>query len=197
LKGTENQSTAYKPRLLFAVKETPENSPQIAHNNSHKTAERQMTFTEKMKQAANLSQRSPLEAEMDTIPLSFGAHHEQWETMDDIEVIRDSLLCGNISLAMSFLQYRKERGAFQSETVALLLNNSVFQGYRTLGQCIVYQAVCMGDVDGAVNMLYNLGEDVDVCLKKIAFNTTRREVRSNLISYLSKKLLFTAWYTIH
>jgi hypothetical protein len=71
---------------------------------------------------------------------------EQWESMDEIEVIRDALVSSNTSLAMSVLQWRKERGAFQSETMNQLLGQSLYEDFVKLGHCLVYQTVCLGEV---------------------------------------------------
>jgi hypothetical protein len=49
--------------------------------------------------------------DIDKIPLNFGEIAQRWERMDENTIIKDSLINGNITLALSFLYWRKDKGS--------------------------------------------------------------------------------------
>jgi hypothetical protein len=121
--------------------------------------------------------------DLDSIPLSFGTHHERWDRMDEAEIVKDSLLNGNVSLALSFIQWRRDKGTFSNESIAS--RNNLFDDFKRLACYLVYQSVCLGQIEVAVKMINHMGQNVHSHFKQIALNTTRREVRQQLLNYLT------------
>lgn len=121
--------------------------------------------------------------DLDKIPLSFGSYHERWESLQEVEIIRDSLISGNISLALSFLQDRKKTEFLHGIRSGQLL----FDAFKTISFCLIYQTICQDQLDLGITMIQNIGEDPISCLKELFFNTTRHNIRSNLFNFLLKE----------
>ena len=67
--------------------------------------------------------------------------------MDEVEIIRDSLISGQISLAMSYLQLRKDRGLFENILGNIKTeSDTLFDEYKKVACCLVYQALSRDQV---------------------------------------------------
>jgi hypothetical protein len=140
------------------------------------------------------SQMSTVEMVNDNEELqaAFSSIHLRWERMERIEVIRDALLNGLLSLAQSFLQFKRRKSvslpsASPQPSVQSAEDHSIsWEQLKRTCFCLIYQAVIHNQIDVATKMLCNLGQDLYSNFKEIAFQTTRRSIRSALLSLLEQ-----------
>eukprot|EP01114_Cavostelium_apophysatum_P016147 TRINITY_DN4541_c0_g1_i2.p1 TRINITY_DN4541_c0_g1~~TRINITY_DN4541_c0_g1_i2.p1 ORF type:complete len:2374 (-),score=676.40 TRINITY_DN4541_c0_g1_i2:45-7166(-) len=174
---------ALKPRVLFSKGKEQDIDEKLSESSKS---------LKKSSETAEGEDFNKNGVDLSSIPLSFGIHHEHWERMNENEVMKDALVKGNLSLVISFLQWRREKSTISSGMSDLLGSaNVTLHDVKKVGHQLVYQAVCQQQLDVATKMLQNMGENAVSNFKEIAFKTSRREVRAVLLGHLSKHIKFT------
>lgn len=159
--------------------------------------------TESVLESKNWSLNEENISALDEIALSFGSYRDVWEKMTNLQIIRNALTCpkslsgadisrgvsnpgethittSNLSLALSYLRWRHQKRKIVDEPVPDL------KWLKELGFRLVYQEILKGDLDLASLMLNNIGEEIFQHSTEIAWKTTRRAVRDQLVSYLKR-----------
>ncbi|KAL6051580.1 Spg11p, partial [Balamuthia mandrillaris] len=136
--------------------------------------------------------------------LHFGSYHERWRYChDDSEIVGEALLTNTVSLALSFLQWRKEASVLRhrpkrnrelrrrgskhlaGSKQSPLQSQQVYQYFQNIAEGLVYKAVCEDQLELARTLLVRSGHpNVSLHLKDLAFLTTRRTTRTKLLLQL-------------
>ena len=188
---TKTSNIILKPRNLFDSSSNEGSIEELAQSisdDSYNFVEDDVIVDTEFKRTSSKDKTTNLEG----IPLQFGIVQEQWDSLDEIDIIKDSLSSGLVSLALSFLLYRRERGARNTGTLDYLgTSHSMFQDFKRVCYCLIYQQLAYNQIDTAVKMLQNLGENVAENLLEVYMNTGRRDIRHKLFDYLVKNTNFS------
>ncbi|CEM20910.1 unnamed protein product [Vitrella brassicaformis CCMP3155] len=118
--------------------------------------------------------------------LRVSVRREMWpESCDKEVVIREALLTGRVSSALVWFHRRREIS--EREQQALPSDAAMFDHLRHVAGRMAYQLTCNQQVDFmfvAVHMLRNVGANVNLFFKAVAFHTSKRLVRRRLLNHL-------------
>ena len=112
---------------------------------------------------------------LDLLPLRLGKVFEMWESMNTVEVVRDSISRGSISSAIAYLQHTRSTCMIS------------YKEFKRIAIKVIYQTISNKDLDLTVKMISNIGEDQVQHLKEIAFNTIQPEIRNVILHFLSSQ----------
>lgn len=125
------------------------------------------------------SHNESIEAENNEPEIEFGLLGQKWDSMEDVSIIREALLSGQVSLAISFLQsrkfYRSGPMSTQSNLKQKRLKEEAF--------ALIYQAVTRSEVKIARKMLRSIDADEVAHFREIFLRTTRHSVRHVLLDF--------------
>ncbi|XP_071689848.1 uncharacterized protein [Rutidosis leptorrhynchoides] len=101
----------------------------------------------------------------------------RWESanLDQINIVKDALLCGRLPLAVLKLHLHNQEG-----TEANRVPRDTFEKVRDIGRAIAYDLFLKDEIELGVTTLRKLGEDLESCLRQLVFGTVRRSIRMKI-----------------
>jgi hypothetical protein len=125
------------------------------------------------------SHHENIDTESNEPEIEFGLLGQKWDSVEDVSIIREALLSGQVSLAISFLQsrkfYRSGPMSTQSNLKQKRLKEEAF--------ALIYQAVTRSEVKVARKMLRSIDADEVAHFREIFLRTTRHSVRHALLDF--------------
>ncbi|KYR02434.1 hypothetical protein DLAC_01274 [Tieghemostelium lacteum] len=135
---------------------------------------------------------------------------ERWDRMEELEIIKESLMSSTISSAIAYINWRREKkqsGSGASSTNVDIDTSNLpkfipsvgpltLDHIKKISSCFIYQAVSQEQLDQAIKLLTTVGIPLIPNLRQLAFSTSRRNIRNLLIGQLAnhpqtKETLFT------
>ncbi|KAK4767669.1 hypothetical protein SAY86_015419 [Trapa natans] len=107
----------------------------------------------------------------------------RWETgnLDLKAVVKDALFSGRLPLAVLQLHLHRSRDLSNKD-----VENDAFNEVREAGRAVAYDMFLKGETRLAIATLQRLGEDIRATLKQLAFGTTRRSLRLQIVEEMEK-----------
>lgn len=111
---------------------------------------------------------------------------DRWKRMDEVNILRESLLGSHTGAAIGFLRMtRPETGKPTTATTAPPTAQSFTTEWtKLLAAKLAYQSSCDGNYADAVRILDEAGVPSDRALTELLWNTSRRELRNGLMDFL-------------